>query len=174
MAGTGVQHEIRTARGSDAGSVVELLAEIYAEDRWFVGDGPPSAASLARRIRSEDRSDVLFLVATAEREAIGWLELQRLLPEKLRHVAVLTLAVAQAHRRRGVATGLLREAYAWAGRRGVAKISLSVRGNNEAAIGLYEREGFVHEGREARHIRTDAGYEDNLIMARFLDDDPAA
>ena len=173
MAETGVQHEIRVAQGSDAGGVVELLAEIYAEDRWFVGDGPPSAGSLARRIRSEDRSDVLLLVATTEREVIGWLELQRLQADKLRHVAVLTLAVARAYRRRGVATGLLREAYAWAERHGVAKISLSVRANNDAAVALYERERFVHEGREVGHIRVESGFEDNLIMARFLADGPA-
>jgi ribosomal protein S18 acetylase RimI-like enzyme len=174
MTATGVQHAIRPARGSDAGAIVALLAEIYEEDRWFVGDGPPSAASLGRRIRGEDRSDTRFLVATADRGVAGWLELQRLVPEKLRHVGVLTLAVGRAYRRRGVATGLLRDAYAWARRQGVAKISLSVRANNVAAVALYEREGFVHEGRESRHIRTNEGYEDNLIMALFLHGEPAS
>lgn len=168
---TAAEHglQIRAARGADAGGVVGLLASIYAEDRWFVGDGPPAAASLARRIRGEDARDVLFLVATDDREIVGWLELQRLQASKLRHVAMLTLAVGAAHRRRGIGTALLHESYGWADRQGVCKISLNVRARNDAAIALYEREGFRHEGREVRQVRTPSGWEDNLIMARFLD-----
>ena len=169
MATTRVQNDVRAARGGDAQAVVELLASIYREDRWFVGDGPPSAAVLGRRIRSEDPGDALFLVATDEGGVVGWLELQRLLADKMRHVAVLTLAVGASHRRRGIGTALLREAYEWARRCRVLKISLNVRANNDGAIALYEREGFVREGLEARHVRTATGFEDNLIMARFLD-----
>ena len=165
---TGVQHEIREAKGGDAPAVVDLLGSIYDEGSWFVGDGPPSVGRLSRRIRGADVRDVLFLVAVEGRHVVGWLELQRMGPTKMRHVAVLTIAVAPQHRRRGVASALLRSGYAWADRFGVAKISLNVRENNAAAIALYEREGFVREGREARQIRTESGYEANLLMAKFL------
>lgn len=168
MSLTGVQHEIRTAKGADASAVVDLLDGIYEEGSWFVGDGPPSAGRLARRIRGADVADALFLVAAEGRDVVGWLELQRMVPSKMRHVAVLTIAVDRDRRRRGIATGLLRRAYAWTDRYGVEKISLNVRENNDAAIALYEREGFVREGREARQIRTESGYEANLLMAKFL------
>lgn len=170
MSKTGVRHEIRRAKGADAPDVVDLLSSIYEEGSWFVGDGPPPAGRLARRIRGEDPGDVAFLVATDAREVVGWLELQRLAPQKMRHVAILTIAVARGQRRRGIASALLQEAYAWARRQGVEKISLNVRQNNRAAVALYEREGFTREGREERHIRTASGYEANLIMARFLAD----
>jgi ribosomal protein S18 acetylase RimI-like enzyme len=169
MSTTGVQHDVRAARSGDARGIVRLLESIYDEDRWFVGDGPPRADMLARRIRGESDRSVLFLVATEGEHVVGWLELQRLAPEKLHHVAVLTIAVEQAHRRRGLGTKLLRRSYAWAERVGVLKISLSVRANNRAAIELYEREEFVHEGREERHIRTPNGFEANVIMARFME-----
>jgi ribosomal protein S18 acetylase RimI-like enzyme len=45
-----------------------------------------------------------------------------------------------------------------------------VRAGNEAAILLYKEEGFVLEGRERNQVRTREGYEDNLIMAKFLVD----
>ena len=165
-----VQHEVRAARGADAAGVIDLLASIYREDRWFVGDGPPSVAALGRRLRGESQADVLFLVATDASAVVGWLELQRLQAQKMRHVAMLTLAVGARHRRMGIGTDLLRRGYAWARRNGVCKISLNVRAGNEAAVALYEREGFVREGREAQQVRTGEGFEDNLIMARFLDD----
>ena len=100
----------------------------------------------------------------------GWVELNRPQPQRLKHVAVLTIAVAPAWRRRGVARQLLTRSYQWAQQKGVKKIQLDVRAGNTAAITLYEREGFVLEGRERAQILTPQGYEDNLVMAKFLDE----
>jgi ribosomal protein S18 acetylase RimI-like enzyme len=76
--------------------------------------------------------------------------------------------VAPEHRRSGVGRALMHDAYAWAERVGVEKISLNVRASNAPAIALYRSEGFALEGREARHIRIGETYEDNLVMARFM------
>lgn len=164
---------IRTATSEDAAALAALQKAIYDEGRWFVGDGPPSAESMTRRLRSLEPKMSLYLVVTnsaadAEGEVAAWLELNRLASTKMQHVAVLTLAVAAASRRQGVAQTLLSEAERWALRVGVVKISLNVRANNEAAVNLYERSGFVLEGRERAHIRLREGFEDNLIMAKFL------
>jgi hypothetical protein len=43
-----------------------------------------------------------------------------------------------------------------------------VRSGHRAAIALYEAEGCVHEGPAAHQFRTDDGFEDNHVMARFL------
>jgi L-amino acid N-acyltransferase YncA len=83
------------------------------------------------------------------------------------------LAVAPEWRGRGIGQHLLARAYAWATRTGVKKIQLDVRAGNSAAIRLYERQGFVLEGRERAQICINKQcnhYEDNLIMAKFLDD----
>lgn len=137
-----------------------------------MGDGPPSESTLVARLRAEP-SLSLWLVAEGESAGsplLAWLELHRLPPVRLRHVATLTLAIAPEWRRRGLARALLSTAYEWASQVGVRKISLNVRAGNEAAIQLYRSEGFVLEGRERRQVRTEDGFEDNLIMARFLGD----
>lgn len=163
---------IRRAKASDTASLAILQKAIYAEERWFVGDGPPSVNALTRRLRTLEPTASLYLVALfpiASKDEVGaWLELHRLLPNKLRHVAMLTLAVAEPHRRRGVARALLREAYRWGHGVGLEKISLNVRANNRGALELYEKEGFVLEGRERAQVRLTDGFEDNLIMAKFL------
>lgn len=168
---------VRNARPSDARALVALQRGIYREVRWFVGDGPPGVDTLTRRLRSHDPTMSLYLVVDADeadtRAGDGpgisaWLELHRLQPERLRHVAVLTLAVASGQRRRGLGRALLRRAYRWAGRTGVRKITLNVRANNLSALTLYRSEGFELEGRERDHIRDEDGFEDNLIMAKFL------
>ena len=43
------------------------------------------------------------------------------------------------------------------------------RAGNEAALALYCSEGYVVEGVERDQIRDVDGFEDNVVMARFLD-----
>ena len=63
---------------------------------------------------------------------------------------------------------LLEAAYPWAAAASVLKLQLSVRAGNGAAVALYEREGFVLEGCERNQVFDDGGFEDNLLMAKFL------
>jgi ribosomal protein S18 acetylase RimI-like enzyme len=160
---------IREARARDARDLVALQQGIYDEGRYFVGDGPPAVELLYRRLQGLEPARSLYLVACRSRELLGWLELHRLQAKRLQHVAMLTLAVAASARRQGIASRLLAESYRWAAERGVVKIQLNVRAGNQAALALYKREGFVCEGREVGQIRTEDGYEDNLLMAKFLE-----
>ena len=160
---------VRRARPSDASALVNLQAEIYAEGRWFVGDGPPSAQTLERRLRAFGDEMTLYLVALPPKgEVCAWLELHRLTPKRLRHVAMLTLAVSSDWRQRGVATKLLENAYRWAAQNDVRKVQLNVRANNGAALALYRSQGFEQEGCERSQILEGERYEDNILMAKFL------
>lgn len=159
---------IRNARPGDARELQALQATIYADGRWFVGDEPPHAFMLTRRLQRLDDHDSLYLVAECSNSLAGWLELNRLQPRRMQHVALLTIAVGASWRRHGVGRALLRAGIAWAAEVGLHKITLNVRAGNSAAIALYEAEGFVHEGREVDQFTTDDGFEDNLVMARFL------
>jgi ribosomal protein S18 acetylase RimI-like enzyme len=168
---------IRAATPADGSALASLMAGVYAEDRWFVGDGPPSGESMARRLRALDPKREVFLVAEAgvgrATELAGWIELHRYVPRRLEHVASLTIAVAEGMRRRGIGRRLMRAVTPWARRVGVRKIRLDVRAGNGAAIALYEAEGFVREGLERAQVRSGAGFEDNVLMARFLVGDDA-
>lgn len=159
---------VRAALPTDAAALTTLHRGIYDEGRWFVGDGPPTAESLRSRLRLLDLKRSRYLVAEGSEGLGGWLELHRLSPQRLAHVAVLTLAVGRPYRRQGVAGALLAAAYPWAAEVGVLKVQLSVRAGNAAALALYEHEGFVLEGCERNQVFDDGGFEDNLLMAKFL------
>ncbi len=159
---------LRPATLSDAAGLHALYRSIYDEKSWFVGDGPPSAETLRGRLRGLEANRSLFMVAASDEALWGWLELHRLPPKRLSHVAVLTLAVAAPYRQRGVAGALLTHAYGWAHGVGILKLQLSVRAHNRAARALYEREGFVLEGCERRQVYDAGVFEDNLLMAKFL------
>ena len=52
----------------------------------------------------------------------------------------------------------------------VEQVRLAVSYGNAAAIGLYERLGFVAYGREPRALKGLDGYSDDMLMVRFLAD----
>jgi len=83
-----------------------------------------------------------------------------IIPEELH---LLNLAVAPAHRRRGVATFLLHEALGKLAANGGGVASLEVRPSNLAAQGLYQSLGFEVVGRRPAYYRY-AG-EDALLMS---------
>lgn len=167
--------QVRGATRRDADAVLRLLAGIYSEGVYFVGDGPESRGSLSARLSGDDPQRSLYLVAERDEEVVGWLELHRSPASRLRHVAILTLAVAPTARRRGVGRALLKSCYGWCRRVGVLKVSLNVRSSNSAAIALYESEGFEVEGSERKQIRLPAaqggGFEDNILMGKWLGDE---
>jgi ribosomal-protein-alanine N-acetyltransferase len=81
---------------------------------------------------------------------------------------ILTIAVEETWRQRGVGRALLEEAVAEAGRRGARALLLEVGVLNEAAQALYGRAGFVTVGRRRNYYRGPSGMEDALIMRREI------
>jgi [ribosomal protein S18]-alanine N-acetyltransferase len=76
------------------------------------------------------------------------------------------LAVAESHRRKGVATILLARALETAKEKGMNNAVLEVRANNFAAISLYERQGFIIVGRRRNYYQNPS--EDALTMTLTL------
>jgi ribosomal-protein-alanine N-acetyltransferase len=73
------------------------------------------------------------------------------------------LAVAQACRRRGIATGLLKAMAAWSATAGTKHVYLEVRASNEAAMALYVQNGFKPCGRRVRYYQYPV--EDAIVLS---------
>jgi putative acetyltransferase len=85
-----------------------------------------------------------------------------------RHVSSLGMSVDREWRGRGVGSALLAEAFRWARWSGVEKVTLTVYPENERALALYRKFGFTEEGRLTGHSKKSYGYEDEVIMGRWL------
>ena len=110
----------------------------------------------------------LGAIDTDANELVGYLIISRYVDAW----HVMNVAVADAYRRRAVATGLMERLFEATARDGRRGYTLEVRVSNEAAIRLYERLGF-----KARGIRR--GYytdnrEDALIMWKDPVREPAS
>lgn len=165
---------VREAVPSDAAALLAHLKALAAEPGINIplaGDEITTTVeqekSLLADIAESERA--IMLVAEAEGSLVGELSLKAISPRRaVRHVATLGMSVKQAWRGKGVGRALLTEAIAWAPTAGISRIELYVYVRNAPAIALYERFGFVTEGRRRNFIREGDTYLDDFVMARLL------
>jgi len=153
-----------TAKGADRKTEIRI--------RRMVPEDVPAAAALERDCFSEPWSEnaylrtladenALYLVAEKENgEMAGMCGLLDILGEG----DISNVAVAEPFRRQKIAERLLEELLRRGRERGIAAFTLEVRASNEAAIRLYEKFGFVTEGRRKNFYEKPR--EDALILWR--------
>ncbi|MEX2276128.1 MAG: diaminopimelate decarboxylase [Actinomycetota bacterium] len=160
---------IRPAEPRDARSFLELWRAVVADGIYVRTEQVRGSARVyRRRFRAAQNDRELWLVAVEGSRVVGNLHIQREEHPVTRHVATLGLAVVADRRGRGIGSALMADALRWAERSGVEKVELSVYPTNTPAIALYRRFGFVDEGRLVRQSRKAYGYEDEILMARWL------
>lgn len=100
---------------------------------------PWSPASFLQMIEEEDAR---YYVAEEDGQLLGGCGLWLIAGEG----SIGNVAVAKEARRRGVGTGLMRHMLSEGDKEGLTAYTLEVRVSNAAAIGLYQKLGFVSEG----------------------------
>lgn len=101
-------------------------------------------------------------------ESNGHLSAFALFSQVLDESTLMNVAVDPLFQRRGLAIHLLDFAIKELRQRGVNRCLLEVRAGNRAAIELYEKLGFVLDGRRHNYYRATDGREDALLMSVFL------
>jgi len=157
---------------ADAVGLVDLAAAVASEpEGWLLADGGWRTVWGERRyIRTVIRHpDAALLVAELRGTIVGRLSLVRDPHPSSAHIADIGLMVASEHRRQGIGSALLVAAEEWAREAHIDKLELHVFPYNLAAIALYCKAGYEHEGVRRRHFRRAGGeLVDAVLMARHL------
>ncbi len=116
-----------------------MFGAAFGEPGTYGGD-PPSAAYLAETLAKDH---VVALVALSDGEVVGGLVAYTLdkLERARREVYIYDLAVAEGHRRRGVATALIERCRQIAAERGAGVIFVQADHEDAPAVALYEKVG---------------------------------
>ncbi len=165
---------IRRAVPDDAGPVLEYLQHVGGEtpNLTFGTEGPGLTESEERDYlaRAGEADNSLAILALAGDTIVGGLTFDGGRRPRLRHVGEFGISVAQEYAGLGIGRAMIEYMIAWAERSGVVrKINLKVRVDNLGAIRLYERMGWVHEGRTTRDTIIDEQFNDCLLMGRAVD-----
>jgi L-phenylalanine/L-methionine N-acetyltransferase len=117
----------------------------------------------------------LPLVAEVNGEVAGTAGLHPTGPAlRRRHVMMIGISVAPAAQGQGVGSALMTALCDYADRwLGTLRIELNVYTDNEPAIALYRKFGFVIEGTSRGYALRDGQYVDSHSMARFHPNPPA-
>ncbi len=159
----------------DAAAMARMMADpgVYANLMQLPHPSEPQWAARLAAPAAEGSAE-LRLVAELGGEVVGSLGLHPVEGRvRRRHAAVLGISVATAAQGRGVGAALMQAALDYADRWAqILRIELQVFPDNRRAIALYERFGFVHEGRHRAFALRDGVYVDSLSMARLHPNPP--
>lgn len=110
--------------------------------------------------------------ATSDDEIVGVVGYSFRERVKDRHIAeVFGLYVKKGHRGKGVGRDLMKSALSdIQNNKEIIKARLSVNAEQRAAIGLYERLGFVVVGRMKNELKVGPAFFDQLIMEKYFTD----
>ena len=106
------------------------------------------------------RNDTLFLVAEEDEKILGYCGIVMAIDEG----DITNVAVTPSMRNQGIGKKLLEKLFEETKSRGVNKIFLEVRESNESAIHVYEKVGFVVNGRRKNYYESPR--EDAILMMR--------
>ena len=165
---------VREATPSDAAALLAHLKALAAEPGINIPLAPDEITTTVEQEKSlladiAESERAIMLVAEAGGALVGELSLKAISPRRaVRHVATLGMSVKQDWRGKGVGRALMTDALAWAPTAGIKRIELYVYARNAPAIALYERFGFVTEGRRRSFIREGDTFLDDFVMAKLL------
>lgn len=145
---------VRQAAPEDA-AAISAIEEACFPDPW-------SYESL--RFELTENPHAFYVVAEMDGEVVGYVGLWWLFDEG--HIT--NVAVLPGYRNRHIAEGMMNVMIGFTVSEGVRHHTLEVRPSNGAAIALYEKLGFVTEGRRKKYYKSDG--EDALIMWRHEED----
>jgi len=158
--------EVRAAEPSDAQAIHEILScpRVFANTLQL----PWRSFELRREWLTKFPPDVHRLVAVLDGRVVGDLGLNQEQNPRRRDCAWMGMAVHDDFQGRGVGSALMAAVVELADNwLGVRRIELTVWTDNQPAIHLYEKFGFVVEGTARQFARRAGGFVDAHHMARL-------
>ncbi|WP_431050061.1 GNAT family N-acetyltransferase [Roseateles sp. L2-2] len=128
--------------------------------------------SIKEFVRENVATGAAHFVAIDGSMVVGWCDILPAWAHANRHCGSLGVGLLPAYRGQGVGRRLLAACLAKAKQNGITRVELEVRADNQHAIGLYERMGFVREATKRNGMRFDGHYFDSIQMSLLFEDEP--
>jgi RimJ/RimL family protein N-acetyltransferase len=166
------QFIIEKARAEDAPKIIDFLNKIGGETDFLtfglndISISTQEEIEIINECLHNDTS--LMLVAKMNDNIVAQLFLEVSTRVRLMHIGHLGISVSQSHWGKSIASRMLSEAIQWAKEKGLIKIQLQVRTDNESAINLYKKFNFSIEGIITNALKIDNILYDDFVMGLTL------
>ena len=168
---------IRTRTLADAEKVMRCVEAIFSNDRFFMTTIEEIREQLTVEKQTErtelfnNHEQKLLLVVEIDGQIVSMSDVECGERERARHVGQIGISILPEYRGNGLGTAIMQTMIDWATAHPVIeKLALGVWADNAPAILLYEKMGFIEEGRKVREVKyADGSYDDCILMHRFVE-----
>jgi ribosomal protein S18 acetylase RimI-like enzyme len=143
----------------------EALDSVARERAYLALLEAPPLAEMRKFVLRTIAQRAPQFVALADARVVGWCDILPKPHPTMLHSGVLGMGVISEYRGRGIGRALMDATLQAAKARGISRVELTVRVDNEPAKRLYESFGFEVEGKCRRHMRVAGEYKDSYLMA---------
>lgn len=168
---------IRTVVPQDTPCVIEYLKAVFKEDRFFA-----MTAEEAKELQTPKKEheiilnnyndpNKLMVVTEVDGNIVSFSNVHAGERKRNRHVGEIGISILPEFRGVGLGTAIMQTMIEWAVAHPVIeKLALGVWAANKRAIRLYEKMGFVEEGRKIKEVKyADGTYDDCICMYKFVE-----
>ena len=166
---------IREAEVEDAAALVLFLNRVSVETDFTSLDGDGillTSEEMAIFLNKQASSDnQITLLAFLNDKIAGIVNITADQRKRVRHIGDLFIVIGKKYWNNGLGSLLLEEVVEWAQASGILRrLQLTVQTRNLAAVHLYQKHGFVIEGRQERGAYIEEGdFIDVYLMGRLID-----
>ena len=166
---------IREAEAEDAAELVTFLNCVSLETDFTSLDGDGillTSEEMEVFLNKQASSDnQITLLALLNDEIAGLVNITADQRKRVRHIGDLFIVIGQKYWNNGLGSLLLEEVIEWAKASGILRrLQLTVQTRNQAAVHLYQKHGFIIEGRQERGAYIEEGeFIDVYLMGRLID-----
>ena len=159
--------QIRLAEADDCSDVYDMFTSAKVSSGTL--QLPYPSREYWRKRITDTESGTYNLVAVVDGRVVGMLSIDTF-PNRprRRHAGSIGISVAEEMQGKGIGAALMRAGIDLADNwLNLTRLELEVYTDNDAAVRLYEKFGFTHEGVMRRHAFRDGQYVDSAMMARL-------
>lgn len=156
----------------DAAEIIHFLNKVGGETDYLtfgLNEFPLSLEEEKQTIlECLEQKSCLMLIAKVGNEIVSHLFLQRSNRPRLAHIGDVGVSVSKQWWGKSIGKHMMLFAIEWARQNSITKIQLQVRTDNERAILLYRKLGFVIEGTLKQAMKVNDTYFDDHLMGLQL------
>ena len=166
---------IREADPKDAAELIVFLNRVSLETDFTSLDGDGillTSEEMAIFLNKQASWDnQITLLAFLNDKIAGIVNITADQRKRVRHIGDLFIVIGKKYWNNGLGSLLLEEVVEWAQASGILRrLQLTVQTRNQAAVHLYQKHGFVIEGRQERGAYIEEGdFIDVYLMGRLID-----
>lgn len=168
---------IHTPTEKDVPMVLDYLKEVFRDDRFFATTAeeaeqwqvPEKELEIIQKNYQDDNK--VMLVTEYNGQIVSFSNIHAGERKRNQHVGQIGISILEQYRGIGLGTVVMQTMIDWSAAHPVIeKLALGVWSKNERAIRLYEKMGFIEEGRKVKEVKyADGTYDDCICMYRFVE-----